>query len=57
MIDETIVENYQDVSSRVSASVLAGADDYDLVGNHMSQITPYILKGAFLDIHSLPYLD
>jgi len=41
----------------IDKSVLAGADDYDLVGNHMSQITPYILKGAFLDIHSLPYLD
>lgn len=38
-------------------SVLAGEDAYDLVGNHMSQITPYILKGAFLNIKDLPYLD
>ena len=46
-----------EVNALLDKSVLAGDDAYDLVGNHMSQITPYILKGAFLDIHDLPYLD
>ena len=45
------------VNTLLNKSVLAGDDAYDLIGNHMSQITPYILKGAFLDMHSLPYLD
>ena len=45
------------VNSLINKSVLAGDDAYDLIGNHMSQITPYILKGAFLDMHDLPYLD
>ncbi|MBQ8576939.1 MAG: hypothetical protein IJ449_03085 [Clostridia bacterium] len=45
------------VNGLIDKSVLAGEDAYDLVGNHMSQITPYILKGAFLDMHDLPYLD
>lgn len=45
------------VNGVLDKAVLAGEDAYDLVGNHMSQITPYILKGMFLDIHDLPYLD
>lgn len=45
------------VNAIIDKSVLAGEDAYELVGNHMSQITPYILKGAFLDLHDLPYLD
>jgi hypothetical protein len=45
------------VNKLLDKSVLAGDDAYDLIGNHMSQITPYILKGMFLDIHNLPYLD
>ena len=45
------------VNGLLDKSVLAGDDAYDLIGNHMSQITPYILKGMFLDIHNLPYLD
>ncbi len=45
------------LNALLDKSVMAGEDAYDLVGNHMSQITPYILKGAFLDLSGLPYLD
>ncbi len=41
----------------LDTAVLAGDDAFDLVGNHMSQITPYILKGMFLDMQELEYLD
>ena len=44
------------VNGLLDKSVLAGDAAYDLIGNHMSQITPNILKGMFLEIHNLPYL-
>lgn len=64
-VDMTVVDEASDssrhdggsINTLLNKSVLAGDDAYDLIGNHMSQITPYILKGAFLDMHDLPYLD
>ena len=57
VIDETIVENYQDVSSRVSASVLAGADDYDLVLSQIFRSGRDALSGLFYDWNSIKYID
>lgn len=45
------------VNNLVRTSVLAGGDDYDLIGNHMSQITTSVLEGYYLDLTGLDYLD
>jgi ABC-type sugar transport system, periplasmic component len=45
------------INSRIRKAVLAGSDDYDIAANHMSQYTPLILEGAFLNLNKLDYLD
>lgn len=45
------------VSDVVRKSVLAGTDDYDIMGNHMSQSTQLILESMFLNLAKLDYLD
>ena len=44
-------------ADKVSRSVQAGSDDYDLVANAMYNSMPIVLKGCFADLNSLEYLD
>ena len=57
VIDETIMENFADVSSRVSASVLAGADDYDLILSQIFRSAVDSLGGLFYDWNAIKYID
>ena len=57
VIDPTIVEDYTAVSTRVSASVLAGADDYDLVLSQIFRSGRDALSGLFYDWNSIKYID
>lgn len=45
------------INSLISRSVSGGLDEYDIVSNHMSQITPQLVRGLYYDLHTLPYLD
>jgi len=45
------------INSLVRKSVLAGDDLYDIAANHMSQFTPLILEGCFLNLNNLDYID
>lgn len=45
------------INGKVRTAVLSGTDDYDIVANHMSQTTPLILEGCFINLNNLDYLD
>jgi len=45
------------INGKIRKAVLAGADDYDIAANHMSQYTPLIMEGCFLNLNNLAYLD
>lgn len=45
------------VNEALQSSVLAGSNDYDLIGNHMSQGTTAVLQGLLLNLRSVDYLD
>ena len=43
--------------STIRASVTAGSDDYDLIGNAMYNTMPMVADNMFLPLNKLPYLD
>ena len=45
------------INAKIRSAVLSGTTDYDIAANHMSQYTPLILEGAFLNLNKLDYLD
>lgn len=45
------------INDLLTASVMAGSDDYDLVANHLGQLSPLILQGIFQNMYDLPYID
>ena len=45
------------INGKIRKAVLAGSDEYDIAANHMSQYTPLILEGCFLNLNKLDYLD
>ena len=43
--------------SLFTKSILAGADDYDIVANAMHAMVPFVTQGMFVDVQTLDYLD
>ena len=45
------------INDLLTASVMSGSDDYDIVANHLGQLSPLILQGMFQNMYDLPYID
>lgn len=46
-----------ETNSLINKSVSAGSDEFDLIGNHMSQVTPLAAGGVFYNWSSVKYID
>lgn len=57
VIDETIIEKYTEVSSRIKSSVLSGSDDYDLVFSQFIRSGSDAMSDLFLDWNTVKYID
>ncbi len=45
------------INDLLTASVAAGSDEYDIIANHLGQLSPLILQGMFQNMYDLPYID
>ncbi len=54
---ENDVHSGSDGVAKIRTSVSAGSDDYDIVFNQMSQMTPLAMEGMLVNLKKLDYLD
>ena len=56
ILDNTL-SRHSGAGNTIRASVTAGSDDYDLIGNAMYNTMPLVVDNMFLPLNTLPYLD
>ena len=57
LILDTGLSRHSGAGNTIRASVTAGSDDYDLIGNAMYNTMPLVVDNMFLPLNTLPYLD
>lgn len=57
LILDTGLTRHSGAGNTIRASVTAGSDDYDLIGNAMYNTMPLVVDNMFLPLNTLPYLD
>lgn len=57
LILDTGLSRHSGAGDTIRASVTAGSDDYDLIGNAMYNTMPLVVDNMFLPLNNLPYLD
>ncbi|MBR5311632.1 MAG: extracellular solute-binding protein [Clostridia bacterium] len=57
LILDTGLNRHSGAGNTIRASITAGSDDYDLIGNAMYNTMPLVVDNMFLPLNTLPYLD